>query len=624
MIVPRLDELLNTLPNVRVGVLGDFCLDVYWTLDTSASETSVETGLPTRPVRDQRYELGGAGTIVKNLITMGVGTVEAFGVIGDDPFGREMKRLMEEKKVGHDGVLSQLANWETMAFIKPISEGQEENRIDFGNFNLLEEEIGKGLLAKLEARLTSLDIVIINQQLLRGIHTKFFQTSLQQRISSHPNIIFLVDCRHIAGTYDGCLNRLNEHEAARLCKESREETEAIAKKLYDRWRKPVFLSRSERGVLVADRAGVHAIPGLHIVGAIDSVGAGDSMLAGIAAALAVGRPPVEAATFGNFVSGVTVQKLFQTGTASPDEIRAIGTMPDYNYEPELADDPKQARYFKGTEIEIVGELPKPLKITHAIFDYDGTLSTIRQGWEQVMEEVMMHAILGADAKSDKDLYKQVVVRVRDYIDKTTGLQTLTQMQGLTKMVEEFARIPKKQILNAAVYKETYNTALLKMIAGRIEKLKAGKIQLDEVLIKGVVGFLEELQKAGVMLYLASGTDQADLITECEALGVARFFKGHIYGSVGDMANEVKRVALDKIIKEIGVENAGRLAAFGDGPVELRETRKRGGVAVGIASDEVKREGLNLAKRGRLIRAGAQLVIPDFSQTEELLTLLGVR
>jgi hypothetical protein len=57
-------------------------------------------------------------------------------------------------------------------------------------------------------------------------------------------------------------------------------------------------------------------------------------------------------------------------------------------------------------------------------------------------------------------------------------------------------------------------------------------------------------------------------------------------------------------------------------VEIRETRKRGGLAVGVASDEVRRHGLNLAKRSRLIQAGADLVIPDFSQGQRLLELLG--
>ncbi|MBI2441635.1 MAG: carbohydrate kinase, partial [Lentisphaerae bacterium] len=88
-----------------------------------------------------------------------------------------------------------------------------------------------------------------------------------------------------------------------------------------------------------DAHGLREVPGLQILGRTDSVGAGDSMLAGIAAALAAQYDALTAATLGNFVAGVTVQKLFQTGTATPAEILAIGADPDYLYRIELAEDP---------------------------------------------------------------------------------------------------------------------------------------------------------------------------------------------------------------------------------------------------------------------------------------------
>ena len=64
-----------------------------------------------------------------------------------------------------------------------------------------------------------------------------------------------------------------------------------------------------------------------------------------------------------------------------------------------------------------------------------------------------------------------------------------------------------------------------------------------------------------------------------------------------------------------------VATFGDGPVEMRETRKRDSIAVGVASDEVRRFGLSPTKRSRLIRAGADLIVPDFSQHEKLMEML---
>jgi phosphoglycolate phosphatase-like HAD superfamily hydrolase len=124
----------------------------------------------------------------------------------------------------------------------------------------------------------------------------------------------------------------------------------------------------------------------------------------------------------------------------------------------------------------------------------------------------------------------------------------------------------------------------------------------------------------VKLYLASGTDQADVIVEAKAMGYADLFEGGIYGAVGDIKVEAKRVVLEKIIREHKL-SPHQFATFGDGPVEIRETRKRGGFCIGVASDEVRRFGLNPIKRSRLIRAGANLIVPDFSQLNELLKVL---
>lgn len=627
-----LGQVLQALPSIRIGVVGDFCLDVYWEQDLSAAERSVETGLMTRPVREQRYELGGAGNVVNNLVAMGVGIVRVFGVVGHDPFGREMQRLLDASGVDRTGLLAQTGDWDTLVYLKPILAGREESRLDFGNFNRLRVGVADDLLARMEAALPDLDVVIINQQVRTGIHTDYFRTAFKQLLARHPDKTFLADCRHAAGSYSGCLRKLNEVEAARQCGAAREygdvvsveEARKAAGQLYFESGRPVFVSRGARGVLVADANGMEVVPGLHIVNPTDPVGAGDSMLAGIAAALAVGSPPGRAAAFGNFVAGVTVQKLMQTGTAMPEEILAIGTSPDYIYTPELADDARHAVYLEGTEIEIVHPLPGPLQITHAIFDHDGTISTLRQGWEEVMEPMMIKAVLGSRyADADETLFGRVERRVRDFIDKTTGIQTIAQMQGLVKIVREFAVVPSGEVHDAFRYKAIYLDALMDVVRERLAKLRRGELDLSDFSVKFAPLFLKRLCAAGVKLYLASGTDEKDVIAEAEALGYADSFEGRIYGAVQDVTVEAKRMVLERILKDIGPENVTRVATFGDGPVEIRETRKRGGIAVGIASDEIRRYGLNAGKRSRLIRAGAHLVAPDFSQLNALLAQLGL-
>ena len=198
-----------------------------------------------------------------------------------------------------------------------------------------------------------------------------------------------------------------------------------------------------------------------------------------------------------------------------------------------------------------------------------------------------------------------------------------QMQVLTEMVRDFGYVPSAEVLSPAEYKELYNRELLKMVERRLVRFRAGELNVRDLTLKNAVPLLHALRERGLVLYLASGTDQQDVRAEADLLGYADMFNGGIFGSVGDVRRDPKRVVLERILSEIGPENAAGIITFGDGPVEVRETHKAGGYSVGVASDEVRRYGLNLAKRERLILAGADCVIPDYSQITQLLRFLGL-
>jgi phosphoglycolate phosphatase-like HAD superfamily hydrolase len=351
------------------------------------------------------------------------------------------------------------------------------------------------------------------------------------------------------------------------------------------------------------------------------VGAGDTSISATAAAMAAGATPLESATLANFASVVTVQKIRTTGTATPQEIREVGADPDYVFRPELASDPRSARYFEDSEIEcITGSVPSR-GIKHALFDHDGTISTLRQGWEPIMEDMFIRTILGpAYATADETLYRRVADRVREYIIRSTGIQTLKQMLALGDMVRELGYVPASQVLDPHGYKRIYLEALMKTVSARVKKFSRKELNVEDFTIKGSVDFLKALRIRGVRLYLASGTDDADVKAEAHALGYAELFDGGIHGATDDVQHDAKRVVIDRILTTNQL-NGSELVCFGDGPVELREGRKRGGMAVGIASDEVRRYGMSPEKRSRLICAGADVIIADFSQPEALLKRL---
>jgi rfaE bifunctional protein kinase chain/domain len=625
----RIKEIVARIRKVQVAVYGDFCLDAYWLLDPRGSESSVETGLQGRAVGKHYYSLGGASNVVANLVALEPAAIQVIGVIGDDIFGRELTRQLRQLNVDITYLVIQKENFDTVTFGKPYLEGDEQPRMDFGFFNKRTNQTDQMLLKGIHNALQAADALIVNQQVPGSITNESFIDQANALFEKFSDKIILLDTRHYGRKFKNIYRKTNELEAARLNGVdvklddvlAAEDVKKYAENLYRQFNKPVFLTRGPRGIITADSQGVYDIPGIQLLKKIDPVGAGDTVTSALALCLGAGVKPAEAAEFANFAASVTVQKLFQTGTASGQEILELGRDADYIYQPELATDRRRARYYGDTEIELCYQLIPFGRIKHAVFDNDGTISTLRQGWEQIMAPVMIKAILGDRYQTASEtLYHKVRNRVIDYIDKSTGVETIIQMQALVEIVKEFGIVPANKILDKFGYKKIYIDAMMELVNQRIAKFKRGELDITDYTIKGALEFLKALQQRGIKLYLASGTDHKDVVAEVTALGYAHFFDGRIYGALDDVAKYSKKMVIERIMRENNLQGP-ELAVFGDGPVELRESRKRDGLAIGIASDEIRRHGLNIEKRTRLVKAGAHIITPDYSQSQELLELL---
>jgi rfaE bifunctional protein kinase chain/domain len=625
----RIKEILAKIKKVKIAVYGDFCIDAYWLLDARGSEVSLETGLQARAVGKHYYSLGGASNVVANLAALEPAAIQVIGVVGDDIFGRELRRQFHELNVDTKYLVIQKENFDTVTFGKPYLEDKEQPRIDFGFFNKRSEQTDRELLEGITEALQKADALIVNQQVPGSITNESFIDRANALFEKYKDKIVLLDSRHFGHKFKNICRKTNDLEAARLNSIdvrlgdvlTLADVKKYALNLYKQFNKPVFLTRGPRGIITVDSDGTHEVPGIQLLKKLDVVGAGDTVTSALALCLGAGIGPAEASEFANLAAAVTVQKLYQTGTASGPEILEIGRDTDYIYQPELASDRRGACYFKDSEIELCYQSIPFGRIKHAVFDNDGTISTLRQGWEQIMAPVMVKAILGDKYETaDETLYHKVKSRVADYIDQSTGIQTIIQMEALVEMVKEFGIVADDDILDKFGYKEIYNNALMEQVNRRIEKYKRGELDINDYIIKGASEFLKDLKDKGIKLYLASGTDRQDVIAESEALGYAQLFDGGIYGAVGDITKYSKKMVIEKIMAENKLQGP-ELVVFGDGPVEIRECRKRDGIAVGIASDEIRRHGLNIEKRTRLVKAGAHVIVPDFSQHKTLIKLL---
>lgn len=260
-------------------------------------------------------------------------------------------------------------------------------------------------------------------------------------------------------------------------------------------------------------------------------------------------------------------------------------------------------------MEIIRDEATASKAKVVIFDFDGTVSLIRTGWMEIMVPLCVEELAALGTGEGKaELQAEVVA----FVSRLTGKETIYQMMALAEAVRArggHAREPK-------AYKKLYLEQLGKHIAGRIEELRSRKAKPERYLVPGAREWLERLRERGLKLYLASGTDDQDVKEEATLLDVARYFEGRIFGAQEDLQSFSKALLVQQIVSRSGFQ-AEELLVFGDGFVEIEEVKKVGGVAVGVATAEPECRTIDGWKRERLVRAGADFVIPNFLALDEL-------
>ncbi len=276
--------------------------------------------------------------------------------------------------------------------------------------------------------------------------------------------------------------------------------------------------------------------------------------------------------------------------------------------------PEKGVFLPGTMIEIIRAPRLPGAYRHVLFDFDGTLSLIREGWPDVMIPMMVECLLETGSQETAEELEQIV---RAFVTELTGKQTIYQMIRLAEEIKKRGGKP----LDPTEYKRMYHDRLMARIAHRREGLRSGQIPREEMLVPGSLPLLEELQRRGVELYLASGTDEVYVREEATLLGLDRYFGNHIYGAIDDYKRFSKAMVIEQILATHQI-TGDHLLGFGDGYVEIQNVKEVGGTAVAVASDEAQKSGRpDPWKRERLIGVGADLVVPDYRDWQTLIAYL---
>lgn len=275
--------------------------------------------------------------------------------------------------------------------------------------------------------------------------------------------------------------------------------------------------------------------------------------------------------------------------------------------------PNGRHYLSNTLIEIVNPCRPCAPLRHVLFDFDGTVSLIREGWQQLMIELMVEFLLVTPAAEDEATLRQ---RMTDLVAHSTGRPTIDQMTYLT---DEIVR-RGGSAQDAQVYKALFLERLLAGVNQRLADLRSGQLEPAELTVPGVIEFLAALQVRGITCYLASGTEREAVVNEITVLGLAHCFEDRIYGPHDGGPSFSKKAVIGQILRDYNLRGC-ELVSIGDGKVEIEYTAEAGGIGVGVASNEVERQGINELKREQLIQAGANIIVPDFREGEALLSYL---
>jgi phosphoglycolate phosphatase-like HAD superfamily hydrolase len=269
--------------------------------------------------------------------------------------------------------------------------------------------------------------------------------------------------------------------------------------------------------------------------------------------------------------------------------------------------------FRGL-IEFAPAFAPRAEISHVLFDFDGTLSLIREGWPEVMVPMFVEMLPALPGETDA-ARRQLCL---DDIMRLNGKQTIYQMIQLAERIKERGGTPREPLW----YKHEYLHRLDERIRHRVEGLRCGELRADDLLVHGARTLLELLGQRGLPLYLASGTDEVFVKQEAGLLDLTRYFGRHIYGALDDYKQFSKKMVIERILRENKISGE-QLLSFGDGYVEIQNTKDVGGLAVAVASDEAHNGSgrFDEWKRQRLLGVGADVVIPDFRDATPLLECL---
>jgi rfaE bifunctional protein kinase chain/domain len=332
----RLSAITKKYRQLRIAVVGDFCLDRYLEIDPTKQETSIETGLAVHNVVNIRAQAGAAGTVLNNLAALKLAALFPVGFRGCDGEGMELEQaLLKLPGVSLEHFFA-VPQRRTFTYTKPLvvvpgKPPRELQRLDLKNWTPTPPILSRKIADSVRTLAHSVDGIIVLDQVESagtGVITREVLAALGDLVGKRLQLFIIADSRSRLAEFPPLVFKVNGSELADFVGGGRRlglvQMRRIARELSVKNGRAVFVTLARHGIIGALPSGevAHA-PAFPVRGPIDVVGAGDAVTANITAAVLCGATLAETLELANAAASVVIHKLGTTGTGSVAEIQSV-------------------------------------------------------------------------------------------------------------------------------------------------------------------------------------------------------------------------------------------------------------------------------------------------------------
>jgi rfaE bifunctional protein kinase chain/domain len=305
-----MSNIIQQFEGLKVLVVGDVMIDAYYF--GKVERISPEAPVPIVAVEKKENRLGGAANVALNLAALGAKPIIC-SVIGKDKDGEDLIHIFEQQRIGIAGIV-QSAERITTVKTRVIAQGHQMLRVDSEQTNEISAAASHELVGRIAELINHADVLIF-EDYDKGVLTK---ENIEKiiAIAKEHQVPIVVDPKkrnffHYQGVdlFKPNIKELKDGMKLEFADSDDKALQNAAMQLMaSSGIKNVMVTRSERGVMIANEQAVYQIPA-HLRKVADVSGAGDTVISIAALCIAVGLPIEKAAALANLGGGLVCEEL---------------------------------------------------------------------------------------------------------------------------------------------------------------------------------------------------------------------------------------------------------------------------------------------------------------------------